>query len=105
MLELLMTTDMGNLVPAILLLALNDLPAGHCARIHTFYTSVKRGPVAWVRSSGGAVGSTSAKRLLVKGVPTGFVASVLGDSEEIVRKWISERQEAIDRASRDSWNG
>jgi site-specific recombinase XerD len=50
---------------------------------------------------------TCAKRLLVRGVPAGFVASVLGDSEEIVRrhysKWIPERQEGLDKAIRDSW--
>jgi integrase len=52
---------------------------------------------------------TTAKRLLVKGVSAGFVASVLGDSEEIVRKhyskWISERQEALDRAIQATWSG
>jgi integrase len=50
---------------------------------------------------------TCAKRLLVRGVPAGFVASVLGDSEEIVRrhysKWIAERQVGLDRAIRESW--
>jgi site-specific recombinase XerD len=51
---------------------------------------------------------TAAKRLLVKGVSAGFVASVLGDSEEIVRrhysKWIPERQDAVDKAIRATWN-
>lgn len=50
---------------------------------------------------------TCAKRLLVKGIPIGFVASVLGDSEEIVRKhyakWIPERQSALEQAIRGSW--
>jgi len=50
---------------------------------------------------------TTPKRFLVKGVSTGFVASVLGDSEEIVRrhysKWIPERQEAVDKAIRATW--
>lgn len=50
---------------------------------------------------------TCAKRLLVKGIPIGFVASVLGDSEEIVRKhyakWIPERQAALEKAIRGSW--
>jgi hypothetical protein len=32
---------MGHLVPAVLLQALNDLPAGHQYTIHTFYTRVK----------------------------------------------------------------
>ena len=52
---------------------------------------------------------TAAKRLLLKGVPASFVASVLGDSEDIVRKhyskWIPERQEALDKAIRSTWNG
>lgn len=52
---------------------------------------------------------TCAKRLLVKGIPIGFVASILGDSEEIVRKhyakWIPERQAALEKAIRGSWNG
>ncbi len=50
---------------------------------------------------------TCAKRLLVRGVPTGFVATVLGDSEEIVRKhyskWIPERQAALETAIRSTW--
>lgn len=50
---------------------------------------------------------TTAKRLLVQGVSTSFVASLLGDSEEIVRKhyskWISERQEALEKAIRSTW--
>ena len=52
---------------------------------------------------------TAAKRLLVKGVSASFVASVLGDSEEIVRKhyskWIFERQEAVENAIRATWEG
>ena len=50
---------------------------------------------------------TCAKRLLVKGVPTGFVATVLGDAEEVVRKhyskWIPERQAALEKAIRSTW--
>jgi integrase len=50
---------------------------------------------------------TCAKRLLVKGVPTGFVATVLGDGEDVVRKhyskWIPERQEALETAIRSTW--
>jgi integrase len=50
---------------------------------------------------------TCAKRLLVKGVPTGFVATVLGDGEEVVRKhyskWIPERQAALETAIRSTW--
>jgi len=50
---------------------------------------------------------TCAKRLLVKGVPTAFVATVLGDGEEVVRrhysKWIPERQEALENAIRSTW--
>lgn len=50
---------------------------------------------------------TCAKRLLVKGVSTAFVASLLGDSEEIVRKhyskWILERQAALEEAIRRTW--
>jgi integrase len=50
---------------------------------------------------------TCAKRLLVKGVPTGFVATVLGDTEQVVRKhyskWIPERQAALENAIRSTW--
>jgi site-specific recombinase XerD len=50
---------------------------------------------------------TCAKRLLVKGVPTGFVATVLGDGEDVVRKhyskWIPERQAALESAIRSTW--
>jgi integrase len=50
---------------------------------------------------------TCAKRLLVKGIPTAFVATVLGDGEEVVRrhysKWIPERQEALENAIRSTW--
>jgi len=52
---------------------------------------------------------TFAKRLLAKGVQIGFVAAALGDSEEIVRKhyskWIPERQAALEKAIRSTWNG
>jgi site-specific recombinase XerD len=51
---------------------------------------------------------TCAKRLLVKGVPTGFVATVLGDGEDVVRKhyskWIPERQAALETAIRSTWD-
>jgi site-specific recombinase XerD len=50
---------------------------------------------------------TCAKRLLVKGVPIGFVAAVLGDGEDVVRKhyskWIPERQAALESAIRGTW--
>jgi integrase len=50
---------------------------------------------------------TCAKRLLVKGVATGFVAAVLGDGEDVVRKhyskWIPERQAALGSAIRSTW--
>lgn len=50
---------------------------------------------------------TTAKRLLVKGVSAGFVASVLGNSEDIIKKhyskWIPERQAAVDKAIRATW--
>lgn len=50
---------------------------------------------------------TTAKRLLARGIPIGFVAAVLGDSEEIVRKhyakWIPERQSALEKAIRGTW--
>lgn len=50
---------------------------------------------------------TCAKRLLVKGIPTSFVATVLGDSEDVVRrhysKWIPERQNALETTIRASW--
>ena len=39
--------------------------------------------------------------------PVGFVATILGDSEVVVRrhysKWISERQNAVDDAIRATW--
>jgi hypothetical protein len=42
-----------------------------------------------------------------KGVPVGYVATVLGDSEIVVRKhyskWVSERQNPVDAAIRASW--
>jgi integrase len=50
---------------------------------------------------------TFEKWLLAKGVPIGFVAAALGDSEEIVRKhyakWIPERQAALEKAIRSTW--
>jgi integrase/recombinase XerD len=50
---------------------------------------------------------TAAKRLLVAGVPVGYVASVLGNSVKICEKhyskWIVERQHAVDKAVRASW--
>jgi integrase len=52
---------------------------------------------------------TFAKRLLSKGVPVGYVASVLGDSEIVVRKhyskWVKERQNPVDAAIRATWVG
>jgi integrase/recombinase XerD len=50
---------------------------------------------------------TMAKRLLVNGVPIGFVASILGNSEAVCRrsyaKWLPERQAALDKAVRGAW--
>jgi site-specific recombinase XerD len=50
---------------------------------------------------------TCAKRLLMKGIPTAFVATVLGDGEDVVRrhysKWIPERQNALEKAIRGTW--
>jgi integrase len=50
---------------------------------------------------------TTAKRLLVAGVPVGYVASLLGHSEAICQKhyskWISERQNAMEKAIRGTW--
>jgi len=51
---------------------------------------------------------TFAKRLLVKGVPVGFVASLLGHSKVAVTekhysKWILERQAVVDEAVRKAW--
>lgn len=50
---------------------------------------------------------TAAKRLLVAGVPIGYVASILGNSVKICEKhyskWIVERQHAVDKAVRASW--
>jgi integrase len=52
---------------------------------------------------------TFAKRLLVKGVPVGFVASLLGHgkvaiTERFYSKWISERQAVVDTAVRSAWS-
>jgi site-specific recombinase XerD len=51
---------------------------------------------------------TFAKRLLAKGTPVGYVASLLGNTEEICRKhyakWISERQTALNKAVRSTWS-
>jgi site-specific recombinase XerD len=50
---------------------------------------------------------TTAKRLLVKGVPIGHVASLLGHSVKICEKdyskWIQERQDAFEASIRESW--
>jgi integrase len=52
---------------------------------------------------------TFAKRLLVKGVPVGFVVSLLGHgkvaiTERFYSKWISERQAVVDNAVRGAWS-
>jgi integrase len=51
---------------------------------------------------------TFAKRLLSQGIPTGYVASLLGNTEKIVHKhhakWIVERQTAVDKAVRSLWS-
>ncbi len=50
---------------------------------------------------------TTAKRLLVAGLPVSHVATLLGNTEDIVRKhyskWIPERQAAFDNAIRAVW--
>lgn len=50
---------------------------------------------------------TAAKRLLVAGLSVSHVATLLANSEDIVRKhyskWIPERQEAFDKAIRNAW--
>ncbi len=50
---------------------------------------------------------TAAKRLLVAGLPVSHVATMLGNTEAIVRKhyskWIPERQTAFDNAIRAIW--
>jgi site-specific recombinase XerD len=52
---------------------------------------------------------TAAKRWLIDGLSISHVASLLGDSEAIVRKhyskWIPERQEALENAVRATWKG
>jgi integrase/recombinase XerC len=52
---------------------------------------------------------TAAKRWLIDGLSVSHVASLLGDSEAIVRKhyskWIPERQEALENAVRATWKG
>jgi integrase/recombinase XerD len=49
-----------------------------------------------------------AKRLLVKGTPVGFVASLLGNTEEVCRrsyaKWLPERQTALNKAVEATWS-
>lgn len=51
---------------------------------------------------------TFAKRLLVKGTPVGYVASLLGNTEEVCRtsyaKWMDERQNALNSAVRSTWD-
>jgi integrase len=50
---------------------------------------------------------TTAKRLLIAGVPIGHVAALLGHSEQVCRKhygkWIGERQLALDNVIRATW--
>jgi integrase len=50
---------------------------------------------------------TAAKRLLVSGLPVSHVATLLANSENIVRrhysKWIPERQQAFDKAIKATW--
>jgi integrase len=49
-----------------------------------------------------------AKRLLAKGTPMGYVASLLGNTEEVCRgsyaKWLPERQNALSKAVRSIWS-
>jgi len=50
---------------------------------------------------------TVAKRLLISGSPVSHVATLLGNTENIVRKlyskWIPERQQAFEAAVRATW--
>lgn len=50
---------------------------------------------------------TFAKRLLTRGVPIGYVASLLGNTEKVCAKnyakWVVERQTAVDKAVRAGW--
>ena len=51
-----------------------------------------------------------AKRLLIAGVPVGYVATLLGHSkvattERSYSKWIVERQSVVDSVVRATWNG
>ena len=50
---------------------------------------------------------TVAKRLLISGLPVSHVATLLGNTENIVRKhyskWIPERQQAFEAAIRATW--
>lgn len=52
---------------------------------------------------------TAAKRLLVRGLSVSHVATLLGNTENIVRKhyskWIPERQEAFEKAIKATWKG
>lgn len=52
---------------------------------------------------------TAAKRLLMQGLSVSYVATLLGNTENIVRKhyskWIPERQHAFDAAIRATWKG
>lgn len=52
---------------------------------------------------------TAAKRLLVRGFAVSYVATLLGNTENIVRKhyskWVPERQQAFDGAIRATWKG
>jgi integrase len=51
---------------------------------------------------------TMAKRLLVKGIPIGYVASILGNTEAVCRrnyaKWLPERQKALTKAVKATWD-
>jgi site-specific recombinase XerD len=51
---------------------------------------------------------TFSKRLLVRGTPVGYVASLLGNTEEVCRKsyakWLPERQNALNKAVRAAWD-
>jgi site-specific recombinase XerD len=51
---------------------------------------------------------TFAKRLLIKGTPIGYVASLLGNTEQVCRKnyakWLPERQNALNKAVKSTWS-
>jgi site-specific recombinase XerD len=76
-----------------------------CKNWQKIYTRVFK--LAGIKATPHQFRHTFAKRLLVKGVPIGHVAALLGNTEEVCRKsyakWIPERQEALNSAVRGTW--